>query len=403
VSAPAKSRAHLVERAFQAMGGAAAAGLRRDLSDLPGQADPAGPAAAPAALAPAARDALAPAAPAAPAPAAPAAPGPAPAMRDAPLPRLGGAEVADRPAGAAQGALPPAPVTAGATPPPTGPEKPTPPTLDRMRAAGLVVAPTGGVRMRLAEEFSVVQQQLTRTIRTMDAPPEGSGRGRRVVLVTSARPGEGKTFCSLNIAASIAIGRSSPVLLVDADGKRGSLSELLGLADAPGLRMLSGQPGLAPEPMLVPTELRNLLILPYGRPAPGVEEVPHGATLAAAVQRLSALLPQHVIILDAPPCLSTSDPSSLAAVAGQVLLVVEAERTQRAEVEAALDMVEACPILQLMLNQTRLSSTDTFGAYGGYDVYGGYGSKAAPAKAEAGAKPAPAAKAAAAAKPEAGA
>jgi receptor protein-tyrosine kinase len=50
-------------------------------------------------------------------------------------------------------------------------------------------------------------------------------------------------------------------------------------------------------------------------------------------------------------------------------MVVEAERTQRAEVEAALDLVEACPNLQLLLNRAVLTANDTFGAYGGYDAY----------------------------------
>ncbi|HEY8613579.1 MAG TPA: hypothetical protein VIL69_20155, partial [Roseomonas sp.] len=52
-----------------------------------------------------------------------------------------------------------------------------------------------------------------------------------------------------------------------------------------------------------------------------------------------------------------------ATVSGQVVLVVEAERTQRSEVEAALDLVEACPVLQLLLNKARLTESDTFGAY----------------------------------------
>ena len=274
--------------------------------------------------------------------------------------------------------LPP-PTTA---PPPTGeaPVKPKwePPSFAMMQQAGLVSTPGGGLRTRLAEEFSVVHHQLLRTIRTMDPPAEGSGRGRRVILVTSARPGEGKSFCSLNLAVSIAHGRSAPVLLVDADGKRGSLTELLGLGEAPGLRSLATDPSQPPAPLLVPTEQRNLSILPYGAPMPGHPALPPGTTVAAAVQRLAAMLPQHVIILDAPPCLSTSDPSSLAPVVGQVLVVVHAEKTQRAELEAALDMVEACPVLQLMLNQTRQNSSDTFGAYGaygGYGVYGTYGQK----------------------------
>jgi receptor protein-tyrosine kinase len=264
-----------------------------------------------------------------------------------------------------------------ATTAPPGRSVVTPPSFAVMQQAGLVNMPGGALRTRLAEEFSVVHHQILRTIRTMPPPGEGSGRGRRVVLVTSARPGEGKSFCSLNLAVSVAHGRSAPVLLVDADGKRGSLSELLGLGDAPGLRLLATDSSLAPAPLLVPTEQRNLSILPYGAAVPGQPAVPPGTTVAAAVQRLAAMLPQHVIILDAPPCLSTSDPSSLAPVAGQVLMVVHAESTQRSEVEAALDMVEACPVIQLMLNQTRQNSSDTFGAYGaygGYGVYGSYGS-----------------------------
>ena len=55
----------------------------------------------------------------------------------------------------------------------------------------------------------------------------------------------------------------------------------------------------------------------------------------------------------------------LAPVVGQVVVVVRAEYTQRNEVEAALDMIDACPTLQ-MLNQARLGSNDSFGAYGVY-------------------------------------
>lgn len=337
MTTPGPRRPHLVERAFQAMGGAPR-GLDPAIPEGSDTAPPARPAAEQAtatatATATLARPATRPVV-AAPAAAGPAAAGDSPAI--------------------------------------------TPPTFAVMQRAGLVNLPGGAIRTRLAEEFSVVHHQLLRTIRTMDTPAEGSGRGRRVVLVTSARPGEGKSFCSLNLAVSIAHGRSAQVLLVDADGKRGSLSELLGLGEAPGLRLLASDPLQSPASLLVPTEQRNLSILPYGTPVPGQAAVPPGTTVAAAVQRLAAMLPQHVIIVDAPPCLSTSDPSSLAPVVGQVLVVVQAEKTQRAEVEAALDMVEACPVLQLMLNQARQNSSDTFGsygAYGGYGVYGTYGPK----------------------------
>jgi receptor protein-tyrosine kinase len=195
------------------------------------------------------------------------------------------------------------------------------------------------------------------------------------VLITSARPNEGKTFTSLNLAASIAAGGRSPVVLVDADGKRGSLSTLLGLPDAPGLRLMAADPKLRGANLLVPTAQERLSILPFGAQSPGEAELPPGEMLAAAILRTALALPEHIIVIDSPPCLSTSDPSSLAPIAGQVLLVIQAERTQQSEVEAALDLVDSCPTLQLMLNRTKLTTSNTFGAYGEYDVYGAYGSR----------------------------
>jgi receptor protein-tyrosine kinase len=245
-------------------------------------------------------------------------------------------------------------------------------SLDVMRRAGLMVAPGGLERNRVSEEMSVVQHQVIRTLRSLR---DSEGRCSRVILITSARPGEGKTFTALNLAASAAVGGGRPTVLVDVDGKRGSISELLGLADAPGVRLLASDPDLSPASLPIATELPKLSILPFGLAASSGSELPPGSMIVAAIQRLATALPSHVIVLDSPPCLSTSDPSNLAPVAGQVVMVVQAERTQRDEVEAALDLVEACPTLQLLLNQARMTSSSTFGAYGAYDVYRPYGAR----------------------------
>jgi receptor protein-tyrosine kinase len=232
--------------------------------------------------------------------------------------------------------------------------------------AGLVVAPVGTGRSRLAEEIAVVQHQVLRTLKTT---PAADGRSPRIIMVTSARPGEGKTFISLNLAASIATSGARPVVLVDADGKHLSISRLLGHPTTPGLRVLASDPRRAPGPLLVPTEIPKLSLLPYGEVPDGQSGTPPGQMLTGALMRLAAALPDHLIVIDTPPCLSTSDPGALAPIAGQVLVVVEAERTQKNEVEAALDMVDACPTLQLVLNRAMLTANDTFGAYGGYDAY----------------------------------
>ena len=81
------------------------------------------------------------------------------------------------------------------------------------------------------------------------------------------------------------------------------------------------------------------------------------------VERLARQFRDHLIILDASPCLATSDPTVLAPLVRQIVMVVEAGRTHRAELLAALDMLKGCPNIALLLNKASLGTPHTFGAY----------------------------------------
>ena len=236
--------------------------------------------------------------------------------------------------------------------------------LATLRRAGLAALP-GYSRSRISEEVTMVQHQVLRTMRATMAAEDANNLNSRIVLITSARPGEGKTYCALNIAVSLAASGAVPVVLIDADGKSDGLSDLLNLGDQPGLRALATDPRRPPRGAVVDAEVPRLLVLPFGAQpqADAAAAVLPVATLAAAVERVAAALPEHILIVDAQPCLASSDSATLASIAGQVLMVVEAERTSRSEVEAALDMVDACQTLQLVLNKVRLTGNDTFGAY----------------------------------------
>jgi len=310
MNAATKSRAHLVERAVEAMSGDGALGTRPPpVSPPPAPPEP-----------------------------------PRTQAASSPAPSTAPAATAAAPAAPARPAI----------------------SLETMAEAGLVVPPVGTSRSRLSEEIAVVQHAVLRTLKTTRST---DGRCDRIIMVTSAKPGEGKTFMSLNLATSLAISGTRPVVLVDCDGKQLSISRLLGCAEQPGLRALASEQTRLPPAQLVPTAVERLSLLPYGELPAGSPAIAPGQLVAAALLRLAASLPNHLIVLDTPPCLSTSDPGALATIAGQVLMVVEAEHTQRNEVEAALDMVEACPTLQLVLNRAVLTPNDTFGAYGGYDSY----------------------------------
>jgi len=206
-----------------------------------------------------------------------------------------------------------------------------------------------------------VQHQVMRVV------DEGGPRAptsRQVVLVASALPREGKSFIALNLAASIALAGARPVVLVDADGAPASLSQRLGLEECPGLRDLMAEPHRRPADLIRPTALDRLWVLPHGTIRERLSEAAPGASMAEAVLRLAQSLPRHVVMLDTPACLSASACSALAGAAGQVVLVVDAQRTEQNEVEAALDVLEASPVLQLLLNRVRLTSNDSFGAHG---------------------------------------
>jgi receptor protein-tyrosine kinase len=168
------------------------------------------------------------------------------------------------------------------------------------------------------------------------------------------------------------VGSNEQVILVDGDSKQQhSITHLLERDKMPGLRTLAQDPMQRPDMLLAPTGVPSLSFLSYGPAAPGQSGLPSGAMLAQAIARLAAAMPNRIIVLDAPPCLYTSEPAALASVAGQVVLVVRAESTQRDEVEGALDMVESCPNLQLLLNRTRMAPNNTFGAYDYYGYYSG--------------------------------
>jgi protein-tyrosine kinase len=223
--------------------------------------------------------------------------------------------------------------------------------LGDLRRIGLVV--TDGARNRVSEEYRIIADRLRRASASADRVT------RNLVMVTSARPGEGKSFTALNLAASIARGRAGRVLLVDVDIGPNALTLRLGLKDLPGLYDLIADATLRPDPFVLETEIPGLQFLPIGHPARlRNSTLPFGP----ALERLGRRYVDSVIVLDTPPALSTSDPHVIAPHVAQVVLVVEAERTQRGEVEAALDLVRACPSVSAVLNKTRLSASHTFGA-----------------------------------------
>jgi protein-tyrosine kinase len=258
----------------------------------------------------------------------------------------------------------PDPATALTVPPTPEPGRMPPLDMAALEKSGLVVGHK--VRTRISEEFRITVGHLLRSMQANYSPGRGAPN---VIMVTSARPGEGKSFSSLNLAGSIAQHTQREVLLMDVDAKQRSISAQLGLADRPGLLDLSNNPSLRTEDVIIKTSIPHLSLMPVGSGQSGGLDITQTRPVTTLVERIARRFPNSVVLLDAPPCLSTSDPSTLAPFVGQIVLVVEAERTQRNEVIAALDLIKACPSVTLMLNKIRLTTSYTFGAYHYFGTY----------------------------------
>ena len=231
-------------------------------------------------------------------------------------------------------------------------------TLADMARAGLIIETEG--RTRLGDEFRIAASRLHTVVKGSIAAGERCGN---MVLITSTRPAEGKSFAALNIAASLARTGSRPVLLVDADAKVRCLSELIGLAGAPGLLDLAADDAIDPLRLVVATPVPGLSILPLGDTRAGLEPGERSQPLPSTAELLSRHFSASTVVIDTGPLLATSDPSVLAPVVSQVMMVVEAGRTQRSELEAALEMVKACPKVVLLLNKQAGRNRSSFGAY----------------------------------------
>ncbi len=237
--------------------------------------------------------------------------------------------------------------------------KTTPAGIDAatLRRAGMM--DWTNMRERLSEEFRIVQGQVLQAVASTAARATAFAN---LVMLTSAKPGEGKSFSSLNLAGSLASCSHKPVILVDVDPQRCTLSTSLALLERPGLLDLAYDSRLPMTDVLIATALPNLRVLPVGLSRPDLPS--GGKPIVTALERLCRANRDCLIVLDTPPCLSSSYPSMLAPSVGQIVMLVEAQRTQRAELESALDLIDACPTVMLLLNKVQMTASDTFGAYG---------------------------------------
>src|SRR2546429_6840417 len=194
--------------------------------------------------------------------------------------------------------------------------------FDKLRAFGFVTpdVPTS----QTADEFRVIKRPIIR-----NAVGKGDERVKHgnLVMVTSALPGEGKTFTSINLAMSVAMEYDSRVLLVDGDVAHPAMPTILGTPHAPGLLDLMTREDIDVADALVKTNVERLTLLPAGSRQRRSTELLASEQMAALLRELSSRYPDRIIIFDSPPLLATTEARVLAAHMGQIVMLVAANAT----------------------------------------------------------------------------
>jgi len=190
----------------------------------------------------------------------------------------------------------------------------------------------------------------------------------RVLGVTSATVGDGKTTTSLNLAGALAQASDARVLLIDGDVRRGLIRERLGLRDASaGLAEAILDANILLEKVAQHCPPFNLWVLPTRPGTPAPYELLKSPRFGELIQE--ARRQYDYVVVDAPPLIPVPDCRVIAKHLDGFLLIVAAHKTPRKLVEEALDILDPAKVLGLVFNA---DSRPLAGYYSSYSAYRAY-------------------------------
>ena len=210
------------------------------------------------------------------------------------------------------------------------------------------LVPTSNPRLGVSEAY--------RSLRT--ALLLSTAGGIKVITVTSAEAGEGKTATASNLAAVMAqLGRKT--LIIDADLRKARLHRIMGVSNRVGLVNVLAE-GLGFQSALQSAPVENLTVLPSGPHPPNPSELLASEAMSDLVQHAQAIF--DVVIIDSPPVLAVTDAILAGKLSDGVLLCFRAGRVQREDAKACRDQLQLAGvrILGTLLNCYQPATTSRY-------------------------------------------
>ncbi|TDK65683.1 XrtA-associated tyrosine autokinase [Sapientia aquatica] len=236
--------------------------------------------------------------------------------------------------------------------------------LEQLVKLGMVSPHTD--RSNISEEFRRIKRPLLDKIFKDN---NNDAKHKNLIMVTSSLPGEGKTFCAVNLAISIALELDHTVLLVDADVAKPSVGRYLKTTNEleenkAGLMDILLDKNLDLSDVMLRTNIDKLTLLRSGRNHKHATELLASHAMSTLLDEIATRYPDRVIIFDSPPLLLSTEARALASKMGQIALVVEAGSTTQNAVKDLLSQLKTNNNVSLIYNKAQ--PHEGTGFYGDY-------------------------------------
>ncbi len=233
--------------------------------------------------------------------------------------------------------------------------------IDWQKLADLGFVTPDNINGQTIDEYRTIKRPLIDN--ALGVNKEGISRAN-LILITSSVPGEGKTFTAINLALSIVNELDKKVLLIDADVARPSIARVLGIDTAIGLIDYLDGDEIEFSDIELATSLSGLNLVTAGKQHRHSTELLSSKKMAALLEELSVNSPDRLVIFDSPPLLAATQGVVLAKLVGQVVLVIEAEKTSQSLVLESIDKLASCEVVLSVLNKVHRTSLEGYYGYG---------------------------------------
>ena len=261
---------------------------------------------------------------------------------------------------------PPKPLLAEEPPAPTppAPRAPQPPAMTDWMPSGprsmpvklpksAPLLPFGGGPSVAGEQYRIVRTKI------LQHPLHP-----RMIVISSPGPGDGKSVSAVNLAGVLSLKTEANVVLIDADFRKASIHQQLGLPEGRGLAEILKHECLLEDALVNVEQLRNLYVIPAGKQRENPAELLDSSAWIWVSEMLRKSF--EYIVIDSPPVAAVTDYDLIQAVCDGVILVARPDHTKRALLTKAVASVPKEKFLGVLLNCVDdwfLSKHNNYGAY----------------------------------------